>query len=213
MPQSVSRERLPDELIDVVQNTDFVVSMEYDVRFRGLHIYVTPTNVGPTTHYWFDWETQSFWRTLLGDANFEPFAVTYDAKANHVLLGCRDGYIRRYDVAALDDDGTATAKELDYGPIPLNRGRAAMAESLEITLDDGADAVSWAFRSGNSPEEAFAATPRAFGTASAGLNYEQSVRHFGEWGFLRLSTTGTEKWAVEGIKLRVLTMPAEARKF
>jgi len=113
---------------------------------------------------------------------------------------------------ALDDDGTAVVKEVDYGPIPLNRGLAAMADSLKFTLDDNSDDVLWTFRSGNSPEEAFNAATRASGTAKAGVNYVQPIRHFGEWGFLRLSTTGAVSWAVEAIELYVLTTPARARK-
>ncbi|MCH8211497.1 MAG: hypothetical protein IIB99_08990, partial [Planctomycetes bacterium] len=97
---------MPDELIDVVQNTDNVVTLEYDVRFRGIHIFVTPETVGTTKHYWFDWETQSFNRVVPGKTDYEPFSMTYDAKANNVLFGCRDGYIRHYSPSASTDDGT-----------------------------------------------------------------------------------------------------------
>jgi hypothetical protein len=211
-PENISRENLPLDLIDVVQNTDNIVTLEYDIRFGGVHIYVTPKTAGPTTHYWFHWATRSFWTMAFGSRSHDPFAVTFDAKANTVVLGCRDGYLRHYSAAASDDDGTAIAKTVDYGPIPLNRGLAAVADSLLIILDDGSDDVSWTFRSGKSPEEAYAAASRASGTASAGVNYRQSVRHYGAWGFLRLSTTSAVRWAVESIKLRVLTTPAEPRK-
>jgi hypothetical protein len=142
----------------------------------------------------------------------EPFTITYDAKGNRVLLGGRDGYIRHYDSAAADDDGTAVTKELDYGPIPLNRGLAAVADSLQIRLDDGSDDVSWAFRTGLTVEEAYNAAPRATGTVSAGFNHRQSVRHYGHYGFLRLSTTDAARWAIDSIELRVLTTPTEGRR-
>ncbi|KKN54709.1 hypothetical protein LCGC14_0589780 [marine sediment metagenome] len=99
-PQNISREKLPDELIDVVQNTDITVTLEYDVRFRGILIFIAPSTVGPTTHYWFDWTTKSFWPEPLGSSDYEPFAIAYDAKANRVLLGCRDGYIRHFDAGS-----------------------------------------------------------------------------------------------------------------
>ena len=211
-PENISRNKLPVELIDVVQNTALTVTMEYDIRFGGILIFIVPATASPTTHYWFDWSTRSFWPEPLGSSDYEPFAITYDAKANHVLLAGRDGYIRHHDSAAADDDGTAVAKQIDYGPIPLNRGLAAMADSLKITLDDSSDDVLWTFRSGNSPEEAFNAATRASGTAKAGVNYVQPVRHHDQWGFLRLSTSGAAKWAVEAIELYVLTTPARARK-
>ncbi len=211
-PESLSRDKLPAELINVVQNTDLTVTLEYDVRFRGVHIFIAPATAGSSKHYWFDWDTQGFCPVALGSTDHEPFAITFDAKANHVLLGCRDGYIRHHDSGAVDDDGIAVVKEVDYGPIPLNRGRAAFVDSLKITLDDGSADVPWTFRTGNSPEEAFNAAPRALGTAKAGRNYLQSIRHYGEWGFLRLSTTGAVRWAVEAIELKVLTTPTKARK-
>ena len=212
LPENMSRDKLPAELVDVVQNTDLTVTLEYDVRFRGIHICVTPSTARPTAHYWFDLETQSFWVQEFGTSEHEPFSITYDAKANRVLLGCRDGYIRHYDNGAADDDGTVVTKQVDYGPIPLNRGLAAVAESLQITLDDGSDDVSWTFRTGLSAEEAYNAIPRAAGTASAGFNRMQSVRHYGHYGFLRLSTTAADRWAVNSIKLRVLTTPVEGRR-
>lgn len=211
-PESISREKLPVSLINVVQNTAFVVTLEYDVRFRGIHINGTPTTAGPTFHYWFDWENQSFWTVVLGSSNYDPFSVAYDAKGNRVILGCRDGHLRHYDAAAADDDGTAVTRHVDYGPIPLNHGRLALADSLEIVLSEFSDDVSWTFRTGDSPEEAYWAATRASGTASAGVNYRQSVRHSGQWAFLRLSSTAAVRWAVEGIKLRVLPGAAEARK-
>ncbi|MEE9597974.1 MAG: hypothetical protein V3V96_14470 [Acidiferrobacterales bacterium] len=211
-PENLSRVKLPLDLLDVAQNSDFLVATEYDMRFQGVHIYVTPVTAGPTMHYWFDGPTESFWTVSLGSTNFDPFSIVFNAKTNQVLHGCRDGYVRHYDVGALDDDGVIVTKEVDYGPIPLNRGRAAIVDSLEITLDDSSEDVSWTFRTGNSPEEAFTANPRASGTAKAGRNYRQSVRHFGQYGFLRLSTTGAVRWAVEGISLRVLTVPAQQRR-
>lgn len=211
-PERMSRERLPDELIDVVQNTDLTITLEYDVRFGGVQIWVTPETAGPTEHYWFDFATKAFFTSPLGSTDYEPLSIVYHAKRNHVMLGCRDGYIRHFDVAAADDDDTAVTKEVDYGPIPLNRGRAAIADSLEIILSEGSDDVSWTFRSGNSPEEANSAATRAAGTAKAGVNYWQSVRHYGEWAFLRLTTTKAARWAIESIRLRVLTTPTESRK-
>jgi hypothetical protein len=202
-PESLSRNKLPAELIDVVQNTDMVVTLEYDVRDTGVHIYVTPKTAGPTMHYWFDWRGESFWHVSLGSTDHEPLSLVYDAKSNHVLHGCRDGYIRRYDGGAKSDDGTAITKEVDYGPIPLNHGRLAFVDTVEIVLDDGSDPVPWTFRIGQSPEEAYTATARVSNTASAGVNYRQSVRQSGQWGFLRLSTTTALRWAVDSIKQRL----------
>lgn len=41
VPQSISREKLPDELLGVDGATQYV-NVEYDVRARGVHVFVTP---------------------------------------------------------------------------------------------------------------------------------------------------------------------------
>lgn len=214
LPQSVSREKLPRELIDI-DNVNNAILMAYDIQGRGIHISITPLETATGIHYFFNWESGAF-HPVTFESDHEPLSMmTYEADIPSqagVLYGCRDGYVRMFSNFSKTDDGKNVTSEVDYGPIPLNRGRAAIADSVEIILDDGSDDVSWAFRSGNSPEEADLATSRASGTAKAGVNYRQSVRHYGEYGFLRLSTTGAVRWAVEGIKLRVLTTPTESRK-
>jgi hypothetical protein len=92
-----------------------------------------------------------------------------------------------------------------------------MADSIEIVLAEGSDDIQWRFRVGKSPEEAYragvgAGIVGAGGTVSAGVNYYQRVRLSGQYGFLVLYRSNG-KWAVESIKLRVLPVPAEARKF
>lgn len=215
LPRSISREKLPRELVDL-DNVNNAILMAYDARGRGIHIAVTPLETGTGIYYWLNWETGAFHPVEL-QSDHEPLSMmSYYADSPSragVLYGCRDGYVRMFSNTSKTDDGVAMTSEVDYGPIPLNRGRAAMVDSVEIVLDDESDDVSWTFRSGNSPEEANTAATRAFGTAKAGVNYRQPIRHFGEWGFLRLSTTKAVGWAVEGIKMRVLTVPTEARKF
>ena len=59
-PQSISREKLPRELRDI-SNDVFNVTMAYDVKDRGIHLYLSNANTQTNTHWWFSWETKTFW--------------------------------------------------------------------------------------------------------------------------------------------------------
>lgn len=117
-PVSVSRERLPVELRNIdVTNGDsgengFIVSMEYDLYWRGIWIFLTPRNGSRTLHWFFDWETKSFWPISFHSAAFDPWVVTdrrnFASTHSRVYLGCSDGYLRRFQEDADEDDAAGS---------------------------------------------------------------------------------------------------------
>jgi len=59
VPEAVSSNVLPRELMDV--NTDSTtISLEYDHKALGIHIFITPDNSNERTHWWFDWTRKTF---------------------------------------------------------------------------------------------------------------------------------------------------------
>ncbi len=209
-PTAVSRETLPLELvdIDVAVNEVFFVN---DPKRAGIYIYVTPKSVGASKIFYLDLFTGGFFPDTLADGH-QPLSAVYSGANNEVFIGCRDGFIRNYDESVKSDDGTAQEANVDIGPFRIDNGRFAMADSVEIELDDGSDDVTWEFRTGESPEAAVKATALTTGTASAGRNYLQSIRQSGKWGVLRLKTTTASAWSLERIRLRV-HKGAASRKF
>ncbi len=203
-PENISRDRLPSDLINIVQNTDRTVTLEYDVLFQGVHIYVTfnPVSAGAVQHYWFDWETQSFWVVRLGSRLQEPFAVSYDAKKNRVMLGGRDGYIRHYDSAATDDDGTTIDSHVLYGPFSLggNTGEGSVSD-LYMTLDDASGNVTAEVFVGDDPESAFKSTAKTSHTVSAGYSKRLPVRARGSSAFVKISSSSGSQWTIDSLSL------------
>lgn len=201
-PESLSRDKVPLDLIDVVQNTSLTVTLEYDVRFQGVHIYITPLTSGFTKHYWFDWAAQGFWLVPLAETDHEPFAITYDAKANHVLLGCRDGYIRHYDAAASTDDGTAINSHVLYGPFSLGGNvREGAISDLYVVLDDASgDAVVEVFV-GDDAESAYKAAAFTSRTISAGYSNRLPIRARGAVAFVKISDSSGSQWAIDSLTL------------
>lgn len=203
----VSRARLPRELtnIDVVNNS---VLLAYDVEENGVHIFITPNMAGAGAGHWF-WEIESdaFWPVQI-PASMEPTSmVYYDADEpgrSAVLLGCRDGYVRKFSSMSDTDDGTEFESFVDYGPIMLNSNPIGSGGTRELVgvLDGESSDVAWAVRSGDAAEAAYSASPRTdcTGTMSGGRNYTHRPRTAGRAAFVRVSGTGGQ-WAVEKLSL------------
>lgn len=161
-PQSVSVEVLPDALKEI-NNATTHVTLEYDVLRRGIHIHLTNIDTGNSLHYWFDLELPGFWPFQFGDVNHAPFTtLQYEADkatAAAVLLGGRDGYLRRYNRFSGVDDGTDEEPIVSYailGPIPLGSvpGGEGMIQRLEIILGRNSNVLTWKIYVANTAEDA-----------------------------------------------------------
>lgn len=202
----LSKAPLPRELrnIDVVNNT---VLMAYDPDAVGVHIFITPNTAGMGMGHWFyDIESDAFWPVGL-PPTMEPTALCYynadESTRSGVLLGCRDGYVRRLSELAFTDDGTTIDAFCDYGPIMLNGDALGSGATRELVgvLDEQSQNATWSVRTGKTAEEAFAATARSdnTGTLTAGRGYTHRPRAQGRAAFVRISGGGG--WAVEQLAL------------
>lgn len=211
-PQPFSREALPEALldVDVVSNT---VSMEYDGRNQGIHVFVTPVAGTAGEHYFISWQTKGLFPVNLPNAQqptcMVDFAVTQGA-AEYVLQGCLDGYVRRYSRFAPTDDGTTLTSYVVLGPLALARfGEEAQVDTIGAVLDEDSDDVTWSLMVGATGEEvADQAVAKATGTWAAGYNRNSRPRTRGTAGKVKLLSTG--KWAMESVHLAI--SPAGRKK-
>ncbi len=199
-PVSLSREKLPQELLNI-DATTVVVSMEYDVIGRGVHIYLTPVVAGTTTHWWLDWQYKTFW-PVTHHSDFEPTAMcTYqstDADYSGVLLGGRDGTIRRYDNSAEDDDGTNFLSYINIGPIPMaSDGMTGTLLSLAGVMAEGSGSVTWSVHPGLTFEATASAASSGSGTWVAGINAAARPACRGQAYVLKITGTPGSAWGME----------------
>ena len=200
-PQQISRERLPRELLDF-DNTMYTIQLEYDPRERGVHVYLTPQQTKGQYHWFFDWQTKSFWPAKLAGVH-EPTALRYhtsqSAEDSAMLLGCRDGYIRRYRFSHERDDGTAIASHVFLGPLRIaSDHNDGVLNELIAALAKGSGAVAWALHVGDTAEAAFHAAAFSSGFWSReGLNYKARPRARGQAAFLKLSNNANRAWTLE----------------
>ena len=80
----------------------------YDLLARGIHIWLTKKDSGASTHWWLDWETKGFFPVSV-PAGQQPTAVveyaSFCAEDSCVVLGGRDGVLRRFHKRYTRDDG------------------------------------------------------------------------------------------------------------
>jgi len=208
-PTSLSRERLPDELVAVTTD-NHLVTMEYDVVDRGIHIFVTDQYRAESAHWFFDWEAKAFWRVKLQE-DHEPTAIhkRYDwASGPVVLLGCRDGYIRKFSRAfVVDDDDTLIDSYCMIGPFHLDRQGYMEGILTELTahVGDGSGDISFDVLTGDGHESAYRASPAFSGTWERnGLNYSQRPRTRGVSAIIKVKGGGERKhWFLERITATV----------
>jgi len=202
MPISMSREVLPQELLNFDPDTTTVL-LEYDIQDRGVHIYLTPDSSNARIHWWMDWERKTFWPFTL-PTNYEPTATcNLQATAiedSGVILGCRDGKLRRFSGLAETDCGTAFSSYVDIGPIPLAPdGQVGILTSLDAEIAENSGNVTWAVCPALTFEATAIAGTQGTGTWVAGINATAYSGGRGQAALLTLTGASGRKWALEQI--------------
>ena len=202
-PISMSREVLPSEFLNFHPDTTTVL-MEYDVDARGIHIYLTSDSYDTRTHWWFDWESKTFWPVTLS-SDHEPTAIcSYQATAiedTGIILGCKDGKLRRYTHLAETDCGTAFATYVKIGPIALGPDSfVGIIESIDAVMAANSADVTWSIYPSLTFEGAASSTSTNFtGTWIAGLNSTTRMVGRGQAFMLKITGTSGRRWAMESI--------------
>jgi hypothetical protein len=155
-----------------------------------------------------DWESKTFWPVTI-TTNYEPTAIcSLQATAIEdmgVILGGRDGYLRRLSDLAETDDGTVYTTYVDLGPIPLAPdGMTGTLMELDAVMGENGADVTWEIFPGKTFEEVAGASSTNFtGTWVAGINATVRPGGRGQGYKIRITGTSGRKWAMEQIVTRV----------
>lgn len=202
--ERMSKERIPE----VMRNIDtmlYSVSLVYDPGELRVHVYITDSTTNRSTRHWvYDVRTGSYWPVILPWDMQPVSAHWYNSmltKDSGLLLGCRDGYVRRYDKFCDTDDGDNLTSFVVIGPVaaggPDNDG---MIDGMIADVALGSRALSWEVHVGANPEMAAIDAPVESGTWTEGSNHRVSVRRRGNAFTLRLGRESTQQgWGLEGI--------------
>jgi hypothetical protein len=203
-PQSLSREKIPQRLLDIPITYSHGANLAYDLRFRMVHIYLPQSH----QHYWFNLETGSFWPIHFRSILITPI-MTLDwtsslSQESHVLLGGTDGFLRRFGREYRTDDRHPIIDYVYIGPIRLSSSNFedGMLSELIASVAEGSGRVRWQIFVADTIEAALTASPSQEGIWNPGLNHTDRPRVRGSSFFLRLSSsleTGFAPWSIERV--------------
>ena len=199
-PIPLSREVLPIEFKNINPDTTNAL-LEYDVNDNGVHVYLISDASNERYHWWFDWQRKTFWPVAL-DPDHEPTATcSLEATViedSGVILGGRDGIMRRFSELAESDCGTAFTNYVLIGPVALNAdsyiGRVI---SMDAVIAIGSGDVSWSVRAASTFEGSIAASSSDSGTWVAGLNATEHPACVGQAFCLRIDGANSRRWGLE----------------
>jgi hypothetical protein len=137
------------------------IMCQWDRDNEGCWIFVTAIETGTSTHLWYDSKLKAFWPQRFPNAHGPLATYLYDGDRlsdRYILLGGRDGYIRKIDPTALNDDGTPISSYVFIGPFnPYGPfGKAKLIE-LEGVTGEGTTNLVYEIRSGDDARAALAA--------------------------------------------------------
>ena len=129
-PKCISEVRLPDLINDEAADpSTHRITMAYDRKRSGIIICITKLTDGTNSNYWYSLRTGGFFPESYPDECGVYSAFYYAADATSykdLVVGCYDGYIRKFDNSAKDDDTGASDQAIDayvtFGPILLGDG-------------------------------------------------------------------------------------------
>lgn len=208
-PTRVSRDALPNDFRDL-NRSQYDYGMVYDVRDRGVHIYLVSEYVERRTNWFFELETGAFWPVRLASSLGSTIRITAvgesvggSSEDQTALLGHADGFIRSFNRYHERDDGTAIENYVTFGPLRIggSHGREALLNEIDATLSQDSGDVTWLASAKDTMEGAVftdttGSTVRT-GTFSAGYNRKARPRCRGSAATIKLTGSGTRAWAME----------------
>jgi hypothetical protein len=200
-------QKINDRLRDVNVGST-LVRMAWDDFCQGLYLFLTPLDSEEeTTNFFWDSRQDAWWPDVFANADHNPRAVhVYDGDAPDdrvMLLGSYDGYLRYFDPAEADDDGTPIASSVTLGPIVDTRLDEFLLKDLQTILGTESSPVSWSVHVGSTAEEALSSSAVESGVWYPGRNNQSPVRRAGHAVYVKL--TATSAWSLEVIRARYAT--------
>lgn len=156
-PECISGIRLPSLVKDEAADpSTHRISMAYDRTRIGILICITRLSDGVNSSYWYDLQTGGFFPESYA-SNCSPFSALFyaanDSDYKELLVGCKDGYIRKFNESLKSDNATADAvgvgtnaidSYVGIGPIQINESsrKQGKINNIEFVSAGGASGGS-----------------------------------------------------------------------
>lgn len=111
-----------------------------------------------SNHFFISWPIKTFFPTDFNTVH-DAFAVwdyaPVEAERSQIIFGCRDGYVREFDLDAISDDGLGFKSIISIGPFYGSEGstRESIMKHLSLDLDDDSSDIKVTIISGKNHAE------------------------------------------------------------
>lgn len=197
-----------ESLVQDVNTGEYGIRLLWDDRFQGVHVFVTKlTETAVCDHFFHEARSGAWWQDRYANNDHNPLCcVVVDGNRPEdrtPILGGWDGYVRKIDESATDDDGTTIASEVWIGPMLTKDMDDMLLDQLQGVLGESSGNVTVSIHVGNTAEAAFGSTAISVGTLAAGRSLTFPIRRSGHAIYVKL--TSTSAWAMEQIRIRLGT--------
>ena len=197
-----------EERLNAIDLQENLINLAWNERENGVHVFVTPLSPAASSveHYFYDVRQDGWWIDKFSKSDHDPKAVHIfdgdDVNDRVILLGGRDGFIRKWDPTADDDDGTAISSHVYLGPLAAGSVGAMQVDEIRCVLGKGSDDVTLSIYEGDCAEDAYNKTTAFYtGTFKAGRNLAERRRVVAHAVYCKLGNTTLDKtWALESME-------------
>lgn len=204
-PENITRGHLNNRF-ENLNRANNVVRMAWDFLNQGLVVQIINvlSTVANTTFFynpeldaWFPWE----YPASMGPSSL----LTFDGPLpsdQAMLYGCKDGYVRRIDATAENDDGTPIQAEVSW-PVMIAQDHASEIKLEEIipVLAATSGSVRVSVYSGQTAEGCALSTQARVSKMLRHAGRNSSLRQKVRGYALRVKVSGTSRWAMEGLSM------------
>ena len=153
IPQNLTSNIIPNIVAEISADpTVHRITMGYDRERHGIVIAVTNRSNGTNQNYWLDLRTKGFFPETYPAACgifSMHFLESNSPSYRKLLLGCNDGYVRKFDDTVKDDDigatDTAISSYVVLGPAVLASDPHKQARITDSTIIAAGGASSGAY--------------------------------------------------------------------
>jgi hypothetical protein len=210
-----------DPRLKDVDTGNTIIRLFWDDLKHGFWLFITDDD-GAAGNHWFyeavrpDGSGGGWFPVEFANADHNPTCGCVvdgnDADDRALVMGGFDGYVRKSDPDALDDDGTPIASYVLIGPIMSPGMDERRVENIQGEMASGSADVEFDLQVGRTAEEAVAATPLAAvsDTFPAGRSYTKYVNRSAHYLYFKLSSVG--RWAMERLRAGISDRNSKVRR-
>lgn len=209
--ESITDDSIRRTLQDVDLST-YYVRLVWNWRANGLHVFLCPYEnlTGSSTAYFWERKSGGWFEDSL------PFVVKSvrltdgdTAASRAVLMGCTDGYVRRFSPTLDTDSGTPIYSHVVMGPFaPDDAETEYLFSRPAFTLASDLGGADVAVLASDAPD--VPGDEQEWHSIGPGRNDRLPIRIRGAFVWVRLRNRDTERWAYENGQIDV--QPAGMRR-